>query len=90
MENGGFTSITLMKWLKFLLAALNIDGWLNIYYGWLVSVIVLAGFTAHGCGFSRASTNPYFLYFSLLFLVSLFFPTFLTRSLLFPTFLDPG
>ena len=41
MENGRVTSITGMKWLKFVLAGQNIDGWLEF-------VIVLAALAAHG------------------------------------------
>ena len=39
--NVGVSSFTLMKWLKFVLAAQSIDGWLNIFHGWLDLVIVL-------------------------------------------------
>ena len=40
-----------MKRLKFVLAAQNIDGWLNIFHGWLEFVVVLADLATHGCGF---------------------------------------
>ena len=51
------TSFTLMKWLKFVLAARNIDGWLKNVYCWLEFVMVLAGLTAQSCACRVYSTT---------------------------------
>ena len=50
MENRRDASITFVKWLKSVLAAQDIDGWLNIFHGSLEFVIVLTDMVAYGCG----------------------------------------
>ena len=60
VENGRVTSITFMKFIKFVLAAQNIDVWLNIFHDWLEFMIVSAGLVAHGCSSGSTPSARYF------------------------------
>ena len=48
--NVGVTSFTLMKWLKFVLAAQNTDCWLNKFHTRFEFLMVLSGLAAYGYG----------------------------------------